>query len=132
MKTNKNQEIQTKTGIKIITTTLLLSCLIIILTTPIHEATHWILSDIDPYIDPIEFHLFDERSIQNGKHILSSALGCVVVKESYPGAFKDRPQWADLLQEIICISLQIIITCIIVTKTLPHIFKNKQINPQIA
>ncbi|GEM_PF-1082940 len=132
MKTNKNQKIQTKTGIKIITTTLLLSCLIIILTTPIHEATHWVLSDIDPYIDPIEFHIFDERSIQNGGRILSSALGCVVVKESYPGAFKDRPNWADPLQEIICISIQIIITCILVTKTLPHIFKKKQSNPQIA
>jgi len=129
---NKKQRLQTKTGLKIIATTLLLSSLIIILTTPIHEATHWMLSDIDPYIDPIEFHLFDERAIQNGKHILSSALGCVVVKESYPGAFKDRPPWADLLQEIICISIQIIITCTIVTKTLPHIFKNKKINPQIA
>ena len=106
MKTNKNNEIQTKTKIKIITTTLLMSCLIMIITTPIHEATHWILSDIDPYIDPIEFHLFDERAIQNGKHILSSALGCVVVKESYPGAFKDRPKWADPLQEIICITIQ--------------------------
>jgi hypothetical protein len=128
MKTNKNQKIH----IKIIATTLLLSCLIIILTTPIHEATHWVLSDIDPYIDPIEFHLFDERAIQNGKHMLSSALGCVVVKESYPGAFKDRPQWADLLQEIICISIQIIITCIIVTKILSHVFKKRQPNPQIA
>jgi len=132
MKTNKNQKIQTTIGIKIIVTTLLLSCLIIIITTPIHEATHWVLSDIDPYIEPVEFHIFDERSIQNGKHILSSALGCVVVKESYPGAFKDRPQWADAAQEIICISIQIIITCIIVTKTLTHIFKKKQPNLQIA
>jgi len=132
MKTNKNQKIQTKIGLKLITTTLLLSCLIMILTTPIHEAAHWVLSDIDPYIDPVEFHLFDERSIQNGGRILSSALGCVVVKESYPGAFKDRPQWADTLQEIICISIQIIITCIIVIKALPRIFKNKQSNPQIA
>ena len=125
---NKKQKIQTKTNLKIITTILLLSCLTIILTTPIHEATHWALSDIDPYIDPVEFHLFDERSIQNGKHILSSALGCVVVRESYPGAFKDRPQYADLLQEIICMSIQIIIACIVIIKTLPHIFKKEQSN----
>ncbi|MGF3555135.1 MAG: hypothetical protein ACQXXF_07725 [Thermoplasmatota archaeon] len=96
-----------------------------IITTPIHEATHWILSDIDPYIEPIEFHLFDERAIQNGKHILSSALGCVVIKEKYPGAFRDRPQWANLIQEIICITIQIIITCVIIIKILPHIFKKE-------
>ena len=101
---------------------------LIIITTPIHEAVHWVMSDIDPYIEPIEFHIFDKESFQNEEHILFSALGGVVVKEKYPGAFDDRPAWADLLQEIICISIQMLITCIIVRKTLKFLFlRNKKI-----
>ena len=104
----------------------LLSLGLIIVTTPIHEAAHWIMSDIDPYVKPTEFHLFDERSFQNGGHILSSALGCVVIKEAYPGAFEDRPVWADLVQELICICIQILIACIIVKKTLKFLFLRNQ------
>jgi hypothetical protein len=96
----------------------ILSSMLIITTTPIHEAAHWIMSDIDPYIEPIEIHIFDDKIFLNGQHILSSALGYVLVKEKYPGAFEDRPFWADGLQEIICISIQILITVMITLKVL--------------
>ncbi|KYK32616.1 MAG: hypothetical protein AYK22_07200 [Thermoplasmatales archaeon SG8-52-3] len=89
-----------------------------VVTTPIHEAAHWVMSDLDPYIEPIEFHLFDDKSFQNNNNVLSSALGYVVVKERYPGAFEDRPFWFDLLQEIICVSIQILITLLTVIKLL--------------
>jgi hypothetical protein len=118
-----------KTKIQIIFFVFLISCTIIIATTPIHEAAHWLMSEIDPYIEPIEIHLFDDTSFKNGEHILSSALGCVIVKEKYPGAFKDRPIWADILQEIICITIQIIITIVVVLKTLTHIFVIKKPKP---
>jgi hypothetical protein len=104
----------------------LLSLGLIIATTPIHEAAHWVMSDIDPYVEPIEFHIFDQETFQNGEHILFSALGSVVIRENYPGAFDDRPGWADLLQEFICIFIQILITCIIVRKTFKLLFLRNQ------
>ena len=107
-----------KIGLRITIFIFLLSLIVIVVTTPLHEASHWIMSDIDPYIEPVEFHLFDDESFQNGQHILSSALGCVIVKETYAGSFKDRSIWMDPIQELICISIQILITCIIVSKTL--------------
>ncbi len=125
MKTNNNQKIR----LHLILTGFLLSCIVIIVTTPLHEASHWIMSDIDPYIEPVEFHLFDDEPFQNGQHILSSALGCVIVKETYPGSFKDRPIWMDPIQELICISIQIILTCIIISKILTLLI-NKH-NPDI-
>ena len=118
-----------KTKIQIILLVFLLSCTIVIATTPIHEAAHWIMSEIDPYIEPTELHLFDDTSFHHGEHILSSALGSVIVKEKYPGAFKDRPIWADALQETICISIQIIITVLIVLKTLTYLLFRK--NPNV-
>ena len=127
MKNNKNfGEVKTKLYLALICFSI--SCLVIIITTPLHEAAHWVMSDIDPYVEPIEFHLFDETSFKNGQHILSSALGCVIVKEKYPGAFEDRPFWADIFQEIICISIQIIIACIVVSKTLTIILNKKYTN----
>jgi ABC-type sugar transport system permease subunit len=103
---------------KMIISAFLLSGILMIMTTPIHEAAHWIMSDIDPYIEPVEIHLLDFESKNKNDDILSSALGYVVVKESYPGAFNDRPFWMDLLQEIICIFIQILLTIIIVSKIL--------------
>ena len=114
MKTNKTIKIR----LQMVVIIFLISIAVIIATTPLHEACHWIMSHIDPSIEPTEFHIFDGKSLENGQHILSSSLGCVIVKESYPGAFQDRPAWADSLQEIICISIQIILTCIIVLKIL--------------
>jgi hypothetical protein len=96
----------------------ILSCTLIIATTPVHEAAHWVMSDIDPYIEPIEIHIFDSKNIFNHQYILSSPLGYVVVKEKYPGAFDERPFWADAVQEIICVSLQIFITIVITMKIL--------------
>jgi hypothetical protein len=113
-----------KNNLKIIFFGFLLSFIFIILTTPIHETCHWILSDIDPYIKPVEFHIFDEKSLQNGENIFSSAFGYILVKEKYPGAFKDRPEWFDFLQELICCFIQIILTCTIVSKIFKIIFKN--------
>jgi len=117
-----------KIRLQIILLVFLISCTVIIATTPIHEAAHWVMSEIDPYIEPVELHLFDDTSFHHGEHILSSALGCVIVKEKYPGAFKDRPTWADALQEIICISIQIILTCIITLKTLTFILIKRRPN----
>ena len=119
MNINKKQRIR----LNIILLGLLLSFFTIILTTPLHEAAHWIMSDIDPYIEPVEFHLFDDTCFKNGQNILSSGLGCVIIKEKYAGAFKDRPVWADALQEIICVSIQIILAVIITLKTLVLIIK---------
>jgi len=107
-----------KNSLKIIFFGFILSLFFIILTTPLHEACHWILSDIDPYIEPVEFHIFDEKSLQNGENIFSSAFGYIVVKEKYPGAFKDRSPWSDLFQELICIFIQLALTCFIVSKIL--------------
>lgn len=114
-----------KIGLRILLVAFLLSCIFMVITTPIHEATHWIISEIDPYIEPVEFHLFDDNSFKKNENILSSALGYVVVKEKYPGAFNDRPVWMDTLQEIICISIQIFLTCFLVSKTLEFLINKK-------
>ena len=119
----KNEQ---KLRLNIILIIFLLSSVVIIATTPLHEAAHWIMSDIDPYSEPVEFHLFDDKSFQNGQHILSSALGCIIIKETYPGSFKDRSIWMDPIQELICISIQIILTCIIVSKILTLLINKHQ------
>ena len=113
-----------KTQLFLIFIGFILTCMLIVSTTPIHEAAHWIMSDIDPYIEPIEIHIFDNNVFFNSQHILSSVLGYVVVKEKYPGAFEDRPFWADGLQEIICISIQMFITIVITLKVLIIIRKD--------
>jgi hypothetical protein len=112
---------------KMIISAFLLSCILMIMTTPIHEAAHWVMSDIDPYIEPIEFHIFDEISFQKNNNILNSALGYVVVKEKYPGAFKDRPIWIDFVEELVCIIIQLLITCITVLKIFKFLM-NKNFN----
>jgi hypothetical protein len=114
MGTNKTIKIR----LQMVVIIFLISIAVIIATTPLHEAGHWVMSDIDPSIEPTEFHIFDGKSLESEQHVLSSSLGCVIVKESYPGAFQDRPAWADAFQEIICIFIQIILTCIIVLKIL--------------
>ena len=114
-----------KIKLQIILACVLFSFTVLICTVPLHEAAHWIMSEIDPYSKPVEIHLFDEKSSKNGENILSSALGYIVIEESYPGSFKDRPAWINPLQEIICISLQILITIIIVSKILKLLFNKK-------
>jgi len=114
-----------KNNLKIILIIFILSFIFIIITTPIHEAGHWILSELDPYIEPVEFHIFDEKSFQNGENIFSSAFGYVLVKEKYPGAFNDRPPWSDFFQELICIIIQLILTCFIVSKILKLVINKK-------
>ena len=100
----------------------LLSTTILIATTPVHEATHWMLSEIDPYITPTEIHIFDQLGFQQD-HILYSAVGYVVVKEAYPGSFAHRPWWGDILQEIICLTIQLIITVFVVLKIFSGLMK---------
>lgn len=95
----------------------------ILATTPLHEGLHWVMSDIDPCIKPIKFvpftlFSFDESPFNSEQNFLSSPLGYVVVEEAYPGAFNDRPAWADALQEIICVLSQIVIACIVILKSL--------------
>lgn len=121
MKKNKQ-----KNALYIILISFLLSIVVIIATTPLHEAAHWVMSDIDPYCEPVELHLFDDQSLQKEQHILSSTLGYVVVKETYPGSFKDRPNWIDPIQEIICVCIQITLTCIIVLKIIVFLFSKQQ------
>jgi hypothetical protein len=111
-----------KNGLKIILFSFVLPFFLITITTPLHEVGHWIMSEFDPYVEPIEIHIFDEKSLIKGESIFSSAFGYVVVKERYIGAFKDRPQWFDSLQELICCFIQIILTCIIELKILKIIF----------
>ena len=120
-----------KIGLKMILIAFLLSGILMIITTPIHEAAHWVMSDIDPYIDPIDIHLFDFES-KNNDNILSSVLGYVVVKESYPGAFDERPFWMDLLQEFVCILLQIILTVVIVSKIFKKLIERKFLMTKIS
>ena len=62
------EENKQKIRLQIIFTGFIFTCIIIIATTPLHEAAHWIMSEIDPYSEPIEFHLFDLSS-QNGQNI---------------------------------------------------------------
>ena len=117
-----------KIRLQMILICLLLSCVGIILTVPLHEAAHWVMSEVDPYSEPVEFHIFEFKSVNNEQHILSSALGYVTIKEAYPGSFKERPQWVDPFQEIICVSIQILITFILVTKIFKLLYKK---NPGI-
>jgi hypothetical protein len=104
----------------------LLSTTIIIASTPIHEAAHWVMSEVDPYVEPVEYHVFDEFSYQTQKNVLPSALGSVVIKEEYPGAFNDRPSWSNILQEIICLSIQIFLAVIITLKIIKWIIRREQ------
>ena len=115
------------TALKIILIIFFLSCTILIVTTPLHEGAHWIMSDIDPYVDPVEFHVFDSKSFNSNENILSSSLGYVVIKEKYPGAFEDRPLWIDTFQEVICILIQILVTYIVTTKILKLLKNNLNI-----
>lgn len=116
MKINKNKEI--KKILKIILIGFFISFTVIIFSIPLHEAGHWIMSEIDPYIEPVEYHIFHVNEKNNKTYTLNSLLGYVTVTEKYPGALKERPIWADFLQEIICISIQIIISFFITIKTI--------------
>ena len=121
-----------KIDLKIILIVFFLSCTIMILTVPIHEAAHWIMSDIDPYVEPVEFHVFESISSNSNENIMFSALGYVVIKEKYPGAFEDRPLWIDTFQELICIFIQLLITCFVVSKILKLLLnKNLIITTQL-
>lgn len=110
----------------ILTLCIILPLLIIIGTTPLHEMGHWILSDIDPYIEPVEMNFFNTKlftELENKpvQHIISSNFGSIVIREAYPGAFLDRPNSYDLYQEIICITLQLIIAITVTIKILDYV-----------
>jgi hypothetical protein len=128
VKKNKNKEI--KIIIKTILIGFFISFIVIIISIPIHEAGHWIMSEIDPYIEPVEYQIFIINGKNNEKHKLNSILGYVSIIEKYPGALKARPIWADLLQEIICISIQIIISFFITIKLI-KILEKKHKNNQL-
>ena len=125
MKIRKNLTPPLKSKILFIGIGFLLATTVIIATTPLHETAHWMMSTyFDPYIEVVEFHPFGVPPKINERHDQPFfALGCVVVKEAYPGAFQDRPIWADIIQEIICVFLQIIIACTIVLKSLMFLTK---------
>ena len=119
------EEISQKSSLKIILIIFLLSTILIIITTPIHEAVHWVISDIDPYSEPIEFHIFNYKALNKKENILSSVFAYVTIRETYPGSFKDRPFWLDIFQEIICILIQLAITIIVVIKSLKYLIKKR-------
>lgn len=126
---NKNKVI-VKIRLKTLIIGIFISFSAIVVLTPIHEAGHWLMSDISPFIEPIEYHVFDSININKGSNTLNSVIGYVVVVEEYPGAFNDRPFWGDFLQEILCISTQIIISFFITIKSMiliekRFILKNK-------
>jgi len=116
MKIHKNKKIK----LKVIPISLLLSIILMIATTPIHEAGHWIMSDIDPYIEPVEINIFniDSNPSNIKDHRLNSVLGYIIVREKYSNAFNERPIWSDTFQEIICILIQLTITIFISLKIL--------------
>jgi hypothetical protein len=89
-----------------------------IATTPFHELAHLAMSSCDPNLTVVGFYPFGTPQSAQNSHALSSVLGCVIVKERFPGAFSYRPVWADLLQEIICILIQMSISCYVTVKTL--------------
>jgi hypothetical protein len=113
-----NNKILVKIRLKTLIIGFFISFLAIVALTPIHEAGHWIMSDMSPFIEPIEYHVFDSIDLDNGPYTLNSLIGYVVVVEEYPGAFDERPLWGDFFQEIICVSVQIIISFFITIKSI--------------
>ena len=89
----------------------LLSSCLMIATTPLHEFGHLVMSRLDPHLEVVAFYPFGVPHSTGTDHVLPSVLGCVIVREAYPGAFQDRPAWADLAQECICLLIQVGITC---------------------
>jgi hypothetical protein len=81
------------------------------------------MSTVDPTLEVVEFYPFgipDNLEIDYAFHPM---FGCMIVKGAYPGALKDRPIWADVLQEIICVSVQILITCFVLIKSISFVSK---------
>ncbi|MEF8879647.1 MAG: hypothetical protein V5A64_04580 [Candidatus Thermoplasmatota archaeon] len=110
---------------KIILIAFITSTATIIATTPLHEAGHWMMSEMDPYIEPIEYHVFDGGSIKKQEEVLFSPLGQVVIQEKYPGAFNERPIWWNFVQEIICVLIQVVIAVLVTIKTIYTIVDKK-------
>ena len=46
-----------------------ISFTVIIFSIPLHEAGHWIMSEIDPYIEPVEYHIFHVNEKNNKTYI---------------------------------------------------------------
>jgi len=126
MRVGKGIRQKPKLNLKLILIGFLISITIIVATTPVHEAAHWVMSEMDPYVEPVEIHVFDGTSYENEEHVLPSALGYVVIREKYPGAFSDRPIWSDTLQEIICVSIQIFLAVFITLKFVNLMTNKKQ------
>ena len=80
---------------KLILLVIPLTLLFSLLTTPLHEALHWIMCEIDPNLVPLEIHLFDSYSLER------NCLGCVAYKE-----LGEPLYFNPLLQEIICVLVQ--------------------------
>ena len=100
----------------------LFSTSLMVATTPIHEGFHVLMSTLDPCLEVVAFYPFGSPETNLG-HVLPSMLGCVIVKEAYPGAFQDRAAWADAFQEVICVLVQILIICFVMIKALPFLLR---------
>lgn len=99
---------------------------VIVLTTPLHESIHFVISEyLDPYVEVVEFHPFGVPETVS-HHRLPSLLGCVVIQESYPGAFLDRPGWFDPVQEVLCMLVQILIACVVTLRMLSFVSQIKR------
>lgn len=108
------------------------STVCIVGTTPVHEGCHWMMSEVDPYIEPVEMHLFDNVQIVSNDHVLFSSLGYVIVKEEYPGAFQERPYVWDEIQEFVCVFLQILIAIFVSLEILLYVLKDKNITKSFS
>ena len=108
----------------------IISCSMMVATIPLHELGHYIMSHCDPDLTVVAFYPFGVPQTHQNDHILTSVLGCVIVKEAYPGAFQHRPVWADLFQEIVCLLIQLVITCFVTLKILTVVMKTSVIQPQ--
>lgn len=111
---------------------IILPLLFIISTTPLHEMGHWLMSDMDPYVEPVEMHLFTSLEYNPIHRVLFSNLGSIVIQEKYPGAFQDRPNTWNIFQELVCISYQMIITIALSIKIMSYITTKKIVPNEVA
>jgi hypothetical protein len=101
----------------------LLSCMLVVITVPVHEATHVLLLSFDRYIEVKEVHLIGIPSFSSDSKCLSSLIGYVIVKERYPGAFNMRPGWIYISEEIVSILVQILIILTVLTLLTPGLVR---------
>jgi len=100
---------------------IILAGILMVLTTPLHEMLHVGMCTVSPWVEVDEIYLLGVPETVTG-NALPSMFGCVIAKPAYHGALADRPAYADLLQEIICLSVQILLTVYLTLKISIFVF----------